>query len=130
MTLAEWSHERLRAVVAAMAETDGYEATVRAGGAEGDLALARTGETQVRVIVACAPAVAGTVAAKRLKELFGTITLEEVSTGWFVGVGGFSAEAREYAQAHGLVLIGRDALREQMRALTERDLARVLARAR
>jgi hypothetical protein len=50
--------------------------------------------------------------------------------GWFVSMAGFSAEARDYAQQHGLVLIGREGLREQLRALTERDLVRVLARGR
>jgi len=62
--------------------------------------------------------------------LYGTITIEGVGTGWFVGLGGFSAEAREYAREHGMSLIGKEALREQMRALTERDLANVLARGR
>jgi hypothetical protein len=42
---------------------------------------------------------------------------------------GFSSEARDYAQEHGLSLITRDGLREQLRALTEHDLARALSRA-
>ncbi len=126
--LAEWSHGRLRAVVGALAQTDGYQVVVRAGGSEGDLSLVRTSEERVSVIVMCAVAAAGPVSAKRLRELYGTITLEEVGTGWFVAVGGFSAEARVYAQEHGLSLIGKEGLREQLRALTERDLAHVLAR--
>ena len=76
----------------------------------------------------CAVARAGPVSAKRLRELSGTSALEEVGTGWFVGLGGFSSEARIYAQEHGLSLIAVERLREQLRALTERDLANVLAR--
>ena len=127
--MAEWTHPRVRAIVGAVAESEGYEVTVRAGGSEGDLGLARAGEEgRTSVIVACAPASAGPVSAKRLRELFGTITIEGVGTGWYVGIAGFSSEAREYAQNHGLVLIGRDGLREQLRALTERDLVRALSR--
>jgi len=128
--LAEWSHGRLRAVVGALAQTDGYQVSVRAGGSDGDLSLVRAGEDRVSVIVMCAAAPAGPVSTKRLRELYGTITIEGVGTGWFVGLGGFSAEAREYAREHGMSLIGKEALREQMRALTERDRANVLARGR
>lgn len=126
--MAEWSHLRLRGVMGVVAEADGYEVAPRPGGAEGDLALTRTGESQPSAIVSCAAASAGQVSAKRLRELFGTITLESVSTGWFVAMGGFSSEARDYAQQHGLVLISRDGLREQLRSLTERDLQRALSR--
>ena len=74
------------------------------------------------------PASAGPVSAKRLRELFGTITIEGVGTGWYVGLAGFSPEAREYAQTRRLVLISGDGLREQLRVLTDRDLARALSR--
>jgi hypothetical protein len=126
--MAEWSHVHVCGVVGVVAEADGYEVRKRGGGADGDLALTRTGETQPSVIVACAPAAAGPVSAKRLRELFGTITIDGVGTGWFVGMAGFSAEARDYAQEHGLSLVTRDGLREQLRALTEHDLARALSR--
>ena len=127
--MAEWPQARVRAIVGVVAESEGYEVTVRAGGSDGDLGLARAGEEgRISVIVACAPASAGPVSAKRLRELFGTITIEGVGTGWYVGIAGFSSEAREYAQTHGLVLIGREGLREQLRALTERDLVRALSR--
>ncbi len=127
--MAEWSHLRLRGVVGVVAEAEGYAVKIRVGGADGDLALTRVGEAQPNVIVTCAAASAGPVSAKRLRELFGTITLEGVGTGWFVAMAGFSAEARDYAQAQGLVLIARDGLREQLRALPERDLMRALSRA-
>jgi hypothetical protein len=51
-----------------------------------------------------------------------------VGKGWYVGLAGFSSEAREYAQTHRLVLISREGLREQLRVLTDRDLARALSR--
>ena len=127
--MAEWSHSRRRAIVGAVAESEGYEVTVRPGGPEGDLGLARIGEDgRTSVLVACAAAAAGPVSAKRLRELFGTITIEDVRLAWFVGMAGFSSDAREYAQNHGMVLIGKEGLREQLRAMTERDLARALSR--
>lgn len=126
--MAEWSHIHVCGVVGVVAETDGYEVRRRSGGADGDLALTRTGETQPNVIVACAHAAAGPVSAKRLRELFGAITIEGVGTAWFVGMAGFSSEARDYAQEHGIALITRDGLREQLRALTEHDLVRALSR--
>jgi len=130
LEMAEWSQERLRAVVAGVGEFEGYAVQVRAGGAEGDLAFTRQGETRANVIVACLPTAAGPVSAKRLRELFGVITIEEVQMGWFVGLAGFSAEARDYAKLHGLVLIGKEGLREQLRALPEHDLARIFGRGR
>jgi hypothetical protein len=77
--MAERTHARVREIMGEGAESEGYEVAVRAGGAEGDLGLARAGEEGRRsVTVTCAPASAGPVSAKRLRELFGTITIE----GW------------------------------------------------
>lgn len=128
LEMAEWSHFHVCGVVGVVAEADGYEVRKRAGGSDGDLALTRTGEMQPSVIVMCAPAASGPVSAKRVRELFGTITIEGVGMAWYVGMAGFSAEARDYAQEHGISLITRDGLREQLRALTEADLARALSR--
>ena len=130
LEMAEWSQQRLRAVVAGVGEFEGYAVQVRAGGGEGDLAFTRQGEMRANVIVACLPTAAGPVSAKRLRELFGVITIEEVQMGWFVGLAGFSVEARDYAKLHGLVLIGKEGLREQLRALPENDLARIFGRGR
>lgn len=129
LEMAEWPHERLRTLVQALVECDGYTVAPRAGGAEGDLSLMRGGDPQPCVIVTCFPATAGQVSAKRLRELYGTITVEGVKTGWVVAIAGFSSEAREYAQLHGLSLLSRDSLREQLRGLTEQNLSRVLGRA-
>jgi hypothetical protein len=126
--MAEWPLEKLLAVAWGLAEVNGYQVAQRAGGTDGDLALTRAGEAKPSVIVMCVPASAGLVSAKRLRELFGTITLEEVGTAWVIAIAGFSSEARQYGREQRLVLIGRDTLREQLRALIEQDLARVLAR--
>ncbi len=110
-------------------DSRGHEVAVRAGGSEGYAWVARVGEAGLTsVIVACAPASAGLVCAMRLRVFFGTITIDGVGMVWYVGLAGCLSEAREYAQTHGLVLISRDGLREQLRALTERDLARALSR--
>lgn len=122
-----WPKERLTAVVARLAEAEGYQVRPRAGGGDGDLALLHGGQTNPGVIVNCLPGGLGAAPAKRLRELFGTITVEGVKTGWFVSPAGFSREARDYAAQHDLVLIGVEQLLGQMRAVPPIMLQKILA---
>src|SRR5581483_9120048 len=115
--LQAWPLEKLRAVVAALAEADGYEVTARDGGGDGDLALQRPGEEKPRVIVACFAGSAGIASAKRIRELFGTLTLEAIPTGWFVAPMGFAADARQFAREHQIELIDADQMTGQMSAV-------------
>lgn len=124
--MAAWSREKLSAVVASVAEADDYEANQRSGG-DGDLALSRRGDDKPCVVVYCQPGAAGAVSAKRVKELFGTITLEGIERGWFVAPMGFSHEAREYAAERQIMLIDSEQLLAQMRALSPIVLRKILA---
>ena len=130
LDMAEWTHPQLCGVVRALAEMDGYRVSERTGGSDGDLALSRLGDERASVIVLCAPATVGAVSAKRLRELAGTVTLEEAGKGWCVAMAGFSAEARSYAQEHGVALMGKESVLDQLRALTDTDRARIMARTR
>lgn len=129
LEIAEWTKEQLRAVVEGLAIREGYEVSARAGGGDGDLALTRPGESQPHVIVNCHPASAGEVSVKRVRELFGAITVEGVKSGWFVAPRGFSAEARAYADEHQILLIDAAHLLAQMRAVPAFQLRAILARA-
>ncbi len=125
--MAAWSREKLSAVVASVAEADDYEVNQRGGGGDGDLALSRRDDEKPRIVVYCQPGAAGAVSAKRVKELFGTITLEGIERGWFVAPMGFSHEAREYAVEHQILLIDSEQLLAQMRALSPIVLRKILA---
>jgi hypothetical protein len=126
--ISGWSKERLRGVFAGLVETDSYQVTYRAGGGDGDLGLAGIRDEKPTIIVNILPGDAGQVSAKRVKELFGTITVEDVGKGWFVAPGGFSKEARDYAAQHPIVLMDADDLIAQMRAVPPISLQKILAR--
>jgi hypothetical protein len=126
--ISEWSKDKLRGVFAALVQVDSYQVTYRAGGADGDLALAGLRDDKTTIIVSFQPGEAGQTSAKRLKELFGTITVEDVPKGWFVSPRGFSKEARDYAAQHPLVLMDAEDLIAQMRAVPTISLNKILAR--
>lgn len=126
--LQGWSREKLLAAVVALAEIDDYEARpLGGGGDEGSVALSRKGESGVAVIVRCQPAAAGSVSAKRVKELFAVITLEGARSGWLVAPAGFSSDARDYARDHQVRLIDGEDLHAQMRNLPPITLQRIVA---
>jgi hypothetical protein len=126
--IAAWTNEKVCAVTAALAESEGYVVAPQPPGAGRDLVLKQRGETQPRVVVCCAAGVVGPVAAKRVREFLGTLLAEGVPTGWFVSAGGFAAEARVYAEQNGLVLIDGEQLLAQLRDLPPMVLPKVLAR--
>lgn len=129
-TLSEmntWPQSRLVAIVTALAEADRYSAQRRASG-EIDLELRKPGDLKPRVVVMCSPSSSGVVPTKRLRELFGHMAAEGVEQGWIVSPTGFSADAREYAGAHKIVLIGADGLHGMMREIPPVALPALLAR--
>ena len=126
--MSAWSHEKLRAVVAALAEFDHYEVVARPLGGEVDLELRRRGDTNARVLVCCAPGVLGTIGPKPLRELFGSLAAEGAELGWFVSSAGFTTDAISYAAAHKLALVGVDALHNLMREVPPVSLPALLAK--
>lgn len=123
--IAAWPKERVQAVVAGLAETDGYVVDDRTG-SDADLALNRPGESHPRVLVVCAAGSSGVVPAKRVRELFGTMTAEGVDVGWWVAPAGFSSEARAFANEHQLLLFDADRLLAQIGSLPPLLVTKVL----
>jgi len=126
--LLAWPKARVCALVAALAEADGYAAALEPAGGDKDVVLRRAGEPQPQVLVCCAAGSAGVVPAKRVRELLGTLTADGVGTGWFVAPAGFSTDARMYAAQHNIRLFDHDGLLAQLRDLPPLLLPKVLAR--
>lgn len=127
-TLAEiagWPKEKVQAVVAGLAESDGYVVDDRTG-SDADLALKRPGEPRASVLVVCAAGASGVVSAKRVRELFGTMTAVGVEVGWWVAPAGFSAEARAFANEHRISLFDAEWLQAQLGGLPPLLLPKVL----
>ena len=126
--LHEWSREKLRSVSAGLAESEGYDVSPRSGGNDADLTLRRAGEGEPRVIVWCVATRTGHVPVKRVRELFGTMTAEGAPVGWLVAPQGFSADSKEFADQHDIVLIDADRLFVMLRDLPPLLLPKVLTR--
>ncbi len=126
--MADWSKDKLRAVVAALTEFDNYTAHVRPLGGDVDMELRKRGDVNPRVLVCCSPGSDGIVSAKHVRELFGSLATEGVEHGWFVSPTGFTADARDYAASHRIILVGSDGLHNMMREVPPVSLPAVLAR--
>lgn len=127
--ISTWTTARVRAVTAALAESEGYVVDPQPAGADKDLVLKQPGDTQPRVLVWCAAGTAGPVAVKRVREFYGTLATDGVATGWCVAPAGFGGDARAYADKHGIVLIDGQQLLNQLRELSPMVLPKVLAHA-
>ncbi len=121
--------ERLRLLVAALFETNGYHATLCADNADVDLELRRRGHTKANVLVCCRPAGPAAIGAKPVREFFAALVASGVETGWFVSAGEFAADARTVAEERGIELIDGEGLIERLRQLPQADLSQVLSRA-
>lgn len=126
--MMNWPRDKLSAVTAGLAEFDDYAVHARPLRGDVDLELRKRGDVNPRALVCCSPGSAGVVTAKRLRELFASMTAEAVDNGWFVSPAGFNAEAREYAAAHRIVLVAADGLHNLMREVPPVSLPKVLAR--
>jgi hypothetical protein len=113
----EWSKLQLCQVVARLAEAEGHRVAQQPSGTDADLSLTRTGETRPRALVLCVPASAGLVTPRRLREFHAAMTIEGVEAGWVVGIAGFSAEARAFAEQKTLEVIDAPALADRLDAL-------------
>jgi hypothetical protein len=126
--IGAWSKEKLTLVVAGLAEFDNYTAHIRPAGGDAEIELRKRGDMNPRVLACCLPGVEGVVGAKRVRELFGTLAAEGVDNGWYVSPAGFSSEARDYAAAHRIALIGCEGLHNMMREVPPVSLPALLAR--
>src|SRR5207244_1127089 len=106
----------------------GYTVTPRPGH-PAELALVKTDDPKVRVIVCCWPGAAGPVHAKAMREMFGSLVTEDIANGWFVAIAGFFDEARAVAKERDIALIDGEDLLARLRLLPKLALVRALGRA-
>lgn len=103
--IVKWPKERVVVVAAGLGESEGYMAEFQRPGSDKEIVFKKIGEPGAQGYVCCAGANAGVITVKRIRELIGMLTADGVRTGWFVAPLGFAAEARAYAEKHGLKLI-------------------------
>ncbi len=128
--IATWPKERLVKLIAVLAESEGYKAVVQAGISDKDIALYRSEERHACVLIVCSPSSAGVVPAKKVRELFGTLTAEGVDLGWFVSLSGFMSEARAFASQNQIILIDGEWIMARLRDIPPISVPRVLAQTR
>ncbi len=126
--LATWPKFRLCALIAALSENEGFVAELQPKGADKDIVLTRAGETQPCALVCCLPGEVGQVSAKRLREFFGTLTVDGVGVGWYVSPVGFSSDARSYADQHNIRLIDSEWILSRLRDVPPLLVPKLLAR--
>lgn len=114
--MQSWPPFKLRAVVAALAEVDGFRVQMTAGGRRADMALTPRNADKPAILVSChassEPATPETVAG-----LTGAMVADQVAVGWLVAPAGFTKEAVAAAEQAKLVVIDAEALLVQLRDL-------------
>lgn len=126
--MAEWSKAKLTAITAALAVYDDYTPQERSPGGDVDIELRKRGDARPRVLVQCVPGSHGVVHAKGLRELFASLAAEGVEFGWCVSPAGFAKDAKDYAAAHKIVLVGSSELHNLMREVPPVSLPSLLAK--
>jgi restriction system protein len=106
----------------------GFDAARSRVGADGgvDIHLTRRGETKPFAYVQCKAWHAYKVGVKPVRELFGVMAADGISSGYFVTTGDFTAEALEFAQSKPLKLVTGDYLLEKLNSLPETDRVELL----
>jgi hypothetical protein len=126
--LLAWPRDRVAKLIAALAESDGYRAEVIIPAGDKDVLLRRGGEDKPAVAVYCLAGPSGGVTMKRMREFYGTLTIEGIETGWYVAPAGFGPEARAFAAQNKIVLIDTERLMAQLRDLPPLIVPKILAK--
>jgi restriction system protein len=121
--------DRLRLLIAALFESNGYTATLRTGDADVDLELRRRGHTKANVLVCCRSAGPVPMGAKPVREFFGSLVASGVEAGWVITTGEFAADARTVADERGIELIDGEGVLDRLRQLPTAELGAVLTKA-
>lgn len=122
-----WPKDVLCGVIARLAELENFEADVQPKGSDKDLVLRRPGVSSPEAIVVCVTGNAGVIPTRRLREMVGMMTADDVASGWFVSPMGFSLDARAYAEEQSIRLIDGARLLTQLSDLPTFALPKVLA---
>lgn len=127
--MAAWPRDKLRGLVAGLAETNDYVVLPGDGG-DVDFRLKRQRETKPCILVHC---ICGgpklpPAPVKRVRQVLGAMTMEDVPTGWVVAPLGFTAESKAFAEKNNIVLLDGAQLRAQLSDLPPLLLPKVMNR--
>lgn len=127
--MAAWPRDKLRGLVAGLAETNDYVVLPGDGG-DVDMRLRRQRESKPCILVHC---ICGgpklpPAPVKRVRQVLGAMTMEEVATGWVVAPLGFTDESKVFAQKNNIVLLDGAQLRAQLSDLPPLLLPKVMNR--
>lgn len=110
-----WNKEQLCFGAVLLGEAEGYEAELTRGSPDKDVLFSRHGDVRPGVVVCCAPGRSGTVTAKNVRSLVGTVAAEQAQTGWYLAPAGFSEDARDFAARNNILLMDAEGLIVRMR---------------
>jgi hypothetical protein len=122
----EW--RRFEELVTWYFEKTGFQARRSRVGADGgvDIHLFRMGDDRPFAYVQCKAWYTYTVGVKPVRELFGVMAADGIGTGYFVATGGFTEEARMFADGKGLKLVSGIHLLEKLESLSDLDRSEIL----
>jgi Restriction endonuclease len=122
----EW--RRFEQLVTWYFQKTGFEARRSRVGADGgvDIHVFNRGVDRPFAYVQCKAWYAYKVGVKPIRELFGVMAADRISTGYFITTGGFSAEAHDFAKGRDMKLITGGYLLEKLNSLPESDRSDIL----
>jgi hypothetical protein len=124
-----WPKERVVGIATGLAESQGFATEPqRDHTSDIDIVLKRSKTGEKQGLICCAGGNAGVITVKRVRELFGMITIEGLPHAWFVAPMGFAAEARAYADQHNVRLIDGHGLLASLRDLPPVSVPSVVTR--
>ncbi len=127
--LGELEWKRFEELVAAFFGASGFTAKLTPTGADGgvDIHLYRDGGGKPVAYAQCKSWHSQDVGVKTVRELYGVMTADGVMEGHLVAVGGFSADARKFAEGKNLRLVDGEELAARFNQLPEGERRRILA---
>ncbi len=126
LTRLEW--KRFETVCTEYLKLIGHNAKETRIGADGgvDIVVHKDGQEKPVAIVQCKAWNAYKVGVKPMRELFGLMAAERVTTGMFITSGDFTSEAIEFAQGKRLRLINGDKLLNGIKKLSDEKQSQLL----
>lgn len=123
-----WPKDRVIAIATGLAEAGGYVTEIPPDSDDKDIVFKLPGDARTHGVICCAGGNEGVITVKRVRELFGTVTVDGLQHGWFVAPMGFAADARAYADHHKVRLIDGHSLLASLRDLPPVNISAVVTR--
>jgi hypothetical protein len=124
-----WPKDRVVGIATGLAEAQGFATEPqRDHSSDIDIVLKHSDTGEKQGLICCAGGHAGVITVKRVRELFGMMTVEGLPHAWFVAPMGFAAEARAYADQHNVRLIDGHGLLASLRDLPPVSVPAIVTR--